>query len=59
MNLLTNLSLKEELQLKIFTDRVQHMSREQAQEFLIELHRQMMIKDKMYQFFIKQEWNLN
>ena len=59
MNLSTNLSLEEELQLKIFTDRVQYMSREQAQEFLIELHRQMVIKEKMYQFFIKQEWNLD
>ena len=59
MNLSTNLSLEEELQLKIFTDLVQDMSREQAQEFLIELRRQMIIKDKMYQHFIKQEWNLD
>ena len=42
-----------------FFDLVQRMSRKQAQEFLIELHRQMMFKDKMYQRFIKQEWNSN
>ncbi len=58
MNLSTNLSLEEELQLKIFADRVQRMSREQAQEFLVELRRHMMIEEKMYQFFVRQEWNL-
>ncbi|MEM7591530.1 MAG: NblA/ycf18 family protein [Cyanobacteria bacterium P01_A01_bin.83] len=59
MNLPTSLSLEEELQLIKFSDLVQRMSREQAQEFLIELHRQMMFKDKMYRRFIKQEWNSN
>lgn len=59
MNLPTSLSLEEELQLRKFSDLVQRMSREQAQEFLIELHRQMMFKDKMYRRFIKQEWNSN
>lgn len=59
MNQAKNLSLSEEFQLKKFSNLVQRMSREQAQEFLIELHQQMMMKDKMYQHFIKQEWNLN
>lgn len=59
MNQAKNLSLSEEFELKKFSNLVQRMSREQAQEFLIELHRQMMMKDKMYQHFIKQEWNLN
>ena len=58
MNQAKNLSLSEEFQLRKFSDLVQRMSHEQAREFLIELHRQMMIKDKMYQHFIKQEWNL-
>lgn len=59
MNQVKNLSLSEEFELKKFSNLVQRMSREQAQEFLIELHRQMTMKDKMYQHFIKQEWNLN
>lgn len=59
MNQAKNLSLSEEFELKKFSNLVQRMSREQAQEFLIELHQQMMMKDKMYQHFIKQEWNLN
>ena len=59
MNLSTSLSLEEEFRLKSFAQQVQKMSRQQAQEFLIELHQQMMMKDKMYQHFIKQEWNSN
>ena len=49
MNQPTELSLEQEFQLKSFADQVQHMSREQAQEFLIMVHRQMIIKEKMYQ----------
>ncbi len=58
MNQPTELSLEQEFQLKSFADQVQLMSREQAQEFLIMVHRQMIIKEKMYQHFINQEWNL-
>ncbi|MFM2311418.1 MAG: hypothetical protein RLZZ04_694 [Cyanobacteriota bacterium] len=54
-----SLSIEQEFQLKSFAAQVQHMSQAQAQEFLIELHRQMMIKEKMYQHLIQQEWNLN
>ena len=59
MNQQTSISLEEEFRLKSFADQVQKMSRQQAQEFLIELHRQTMMKDKMYQHFLKQEWNLS
>ncbi len=55
MNQPTELSLEQEFQLKSFADQVQHMSREQAQEFLIMVHRQMIIKEKMYQGFINHE----
>ncbi|VEP11669.1 Phycobilisome degradation family protein [Hyella patelloides LEGE 07179] len=59
MNQPIELSLEQEFQLKSFADQVQLMSREQSQEFLIKLYKQMMIREKMYQHFIKQEWNLN
>jgi hypothetical protein len=59
MNQSTSLSIEQEFHLKSFAAQVQHMSQEQAQEFLIELHWQMMIKEKMYQHLIQQEWNLN
>lgn len=55
----TELSLEQQFQLKSFADQVQRMSREQAQEFLIMIHRQMMIKETMYQHFLLHEWNLD
>ena len=59
MNQPAKLSLEQEFQLKKFAAQVQHLSRQQAQELLIELHRQMMIKEKMYQHFLLHEWNLD
>ncbi|OKH26921.1 phycobilisome degradation family protein [Hydrococcus rivularis NIES-593] len=59
MNQPTELSLEQEFHLKSFADQVQHMSREQAQEFLIMLHEQMMIRETMYRHFLRHEWNLD
>jgi uncharacterized protein YaaW (UPF0174 family) len=59
MNQSINLSIEQQFYLKSFADQVKRMSQEQAQEFLIELHRQMIIKEKIYQHLIQQEWNLN
>ena len=59
MNQPAKLSLEQEFQLEKFAAQVQHLSREQAQELLIELHRQMMMKEKMYQHFLLHEWNLD
>lgn len=52
----TRLSLEQEFNHKVFADRVKHLSREQAQELLIELHKQMLYKDKIYkELFLSQE----
>ena len=59
MNQPAKLSLEQEFQLEKFAAQVQHLSREQAQELLIELHRQMMIQETMYQHFLLHEWNLD
>jgi hypothetical protein len=59
MNQPIELSLEQEFHLKSFADQVQRMSREQAQEFLIMLHQQMMMRETMYQHFLKYEWNLD
>lgn len=53
------LSLEQQFSIRSFADQVQQMSREQAQEFLLVLHKQMMIQEKMYQEFLKHEWNLD
>jgi Phycobilisome degradation protein nblA len=55
----TELSLEQEFHLKSFADQVQNMSREQAQEFLIMLHEQMVIRETMYRDFLMHEWNLD
>ena len=49
----SQLSLEQEFSLKRFSDRVRNLSHEQAQDLLIELNRQMMIKDNLYKKLIK------
>ena len=48
MNQSNQLSFEQEFSLRRFSDQVQNLSREQAQDLLIELSRQMMIKDNLY-----------
>ncbi|HEY9782477.1 MAG TPA: NblA/ycf18 family protein [Leptolyngbyaceae cyanobacterium] len=58
MNKPIELSLEQEFSIRSFADIVQQMSREQAQEFLIEMHKQMIIQKTMYEEFLKHKWNL-
>lgn len=58
MNKPVELSLEQEFSLRSFSDQVERMSREQAQEFLVMLYEQMMIRETMYREFIKHEWQL-
>lgn len=53
------LTLEQDFSLRNFADLVQRMSREQAQAFLIEQHRLMMIQKTMYQEILKREWKLD
>ena len=59
MNQSTKLSLEQEFSLRSFGDQVQQMSREQAQEFLLKLYEQMMIRDATYQQLLRHEWKLD
>lgn len=59
MNQPIELSLEQEFSLRSFANQVQHMSREQAQEFLLMLYQQMMMQETMYRDFLKHEWKLN
>jgi len=52
------LTLEQELSLRNFADMVRRMSLEQAQEFLVEQYRLMMVQKTMYQEILKQEWKL-
>ena len=53
MNQPIELSLEQEFSLRTFADLVQQMSREQAQEFLQMLYKQIMIREKTYQELLK------
>jgi len=59
MDQATELTLDQEFSLRVFADQVQQMSREQAQEFLIEQCKLMMVQRTMYQELLKHEWKLD
>jgi predicted HD phosphohydrolase len=52
------LSLEQQFNVRSFETQVEMMSLEQAQMFLKDLYRQMIVKEKMYQELLKKEWNL-
>ena len=52
------LSLEQKFSIRSFETQVQKMSREQAQEFLVKLYEQMMMRETMYKEFLKHEWGL-
>lgn len=58
MNQETELTLDQEFSLRLFADQVQNLSHAQAQEFLVEQHRLMMVQKTMFQEILKQEWKL-
>lgn len=55
MDLPFQFSLEQEFSLRAFAEQVKDLSREQSQEFLVDLYRQMMIKESMYKQFFKKE----
>ncbi|MDX2230345.1 MAG: NblA/ycf18 family protein [Leptolyngbyaceae cyanobacterium bins.349] len=59
MNQDIELTLEQEFSLISFTDQVQRMSREQAQELLIEQYRCMMRRETTYRNLLKHEWQLD
>ena len=51
-----SLSIEQKLNHRIFSDRVNNLSHAEAQELLIQMHKQMMFKDNLYkQLFLSQE----
>lgn len=51
-----SLSLEQQLNHRIFSDRVQSLSHAEAQELLVQMHKQMMFKENLYkELFLSQE----
>lgn len=52
------LTLEQQFSLRSFETQVERMSREQAQDFLVKLYEQMMMRETMYRHFLKHQWGL-
>jgi UDP-galactopyranose mutase len=52
------LSLEQKFSVRSFESQVKQMSQQQAQEFLVQLYEQMIIRENMYKDFIKHQWGL-
>lgn len=52
-NLPGNLSLEQEFKLQVVKDQVSGLSLEQAQEYVVEVMRQMMVKDNLVKHLLK------
>ena len=51
-----SLSMEQELNHRIFSDRVKQLSQAEAQDLLVAMHRQSMIKENLYkELFVSQE----
>ena len=58
MNHSEKLSLEQEFSLRRFADQVRTLTPEQAQDLSLELYRQMMIKDNLYEDILKDYWGI-
>ncbi len=54
MDLPLTLTMEQQFNMKVYEDQVKHMSSDQAQEFLLEIMRQLMIKDNVIRHLMKQ-----
>lgn len=50
-----SLSIEQELSHRIFSDRVKQLSHQETQDLLVEMHRQSMIKENLYQELFKSQ----
>ena len=53
-----NLSMEQQFKLQVLSQEVKQMSHEQAQQYLIEVLRQMMVKDNVVKKLIKGEMQM-
>ncbi|MGD1896430.1 MAG: NblA/ycf18 family protein [Phormidesmis sp.] len=52
-NMPGNLSMEQQFKLKVVQDQVKGLSLEQAQEYVVEVMRQMMVKDNLVKHLLK------
>ena len=58
MNQPLELSIEQQFSIRSFETQVQKMNREQAQDFLIKLYEQMVIREATYKQLLRHQWDL-
>lgn len=58
MNQPIQLSLEQQFSIRSFETQVQQMSHEQAQDFLVKLYQQMIMREATYKELLKHQWGL-
>ena len=53
-----DLSLEQQFSIRSFEHQVRDMSHTQAQEFLVNLYRQMMLQENSYKNLLKHQWGI-
>ncbi len=53
MNGKTQLSIEQQFRLQVLSEQVQNLSQEEAQKYLLEMFRQMMVKENLFKHLIK------
>jgi hypothetical protein len=53
MEIPKQLTMEQEFKLQVFKEQVKNLNQDQAQECLIELFRQMMVKDNLFKHLLK------
>jgi hypothetical protein len=55
---MTKLTVEQQFSLRTFEIQVQQMSREQAQEMLVNLYQNMLVQENVYKKIVKEQWGL-
>lgn len=58
MNQPIELSIEQQFSIRSFETQVQRMSHEQAQDFLVKLYQQMVMREATYKQLLKHQWGL-
>ncbi|MBD2294516.1 NblA/ycf18 family protein [Anabaena sphaerica FACHB-251] len=59
MNQPIELSLEQQFNIRSFATQVKDMSHEQAQDFLVKLYEQMVMREATYKELLKHQWGLD
>jgi hypothetical protein len=56
---LCELTIEQQFNLRSFETQVEKMDRAQAQQFLVKLYEQMIMRETLYKRFLRHEWNID